>query len=104
VHSKLLLVDDVFFTLGSANINVRSMESDSELNICCPSPVLTQYWRKHLWKMHTRQVPGDDIEEEFKRWMEAIEANSKNMAAGAPLESSLIDFHDNGEESYLLID
>ncbi|MEN5162091.1 phospholipase D-like domain-containing protein, partial [Achromobacter spanius] len=104
VHSKLLLVDDVFFTLGSANINVRSMESDSELNICCPSPVLTQYWRKHLWKMHTRQVPGDDIKFEFKRWQEAINRNAQHVAAGRPLESSLIDFRDNGEKSYFSAD
>ena len=104
VHSKLLLVDDVFFTLGSANINVRSMESDSELNICCPSPVLTQYWRKHLWKMHTRQVPGDDIEAEFERRNYVIGRNAKHMAAGEPLKSSLIVFRDNGEKSYFSAD
>lgn len=100
VHSKLLLVDDIFFSLGSANVNVRSMESDSELNICCPSPDLTQYWRKHLWKMHTRQVPGDDISTEFKRWNDTIKVNAQNVKFGKNLESSLIDFHDNGEKSY----
>lgn len=34
VHAKLMIVDDVFMTLGSANINTRSMQVDSELNIC----------------------------------------------------------------------
>ena len=53
VHSKLLLVDDVYFTLGSANFNVRSMEVDSELNIAMTSPILTQKWRKELWTLHT---------------------------------------------------
>ena len=29
IHSKLMIVDDVFMTLGSANINTRSMEGDT---------------------------------------------------------------------------
>ncbi|MGL4667514.1 MAG: phospholipase D-like domain-containing protein, partial [Saezia sp.] len=33
VHAKLMIEDDVFFTLGSANTNIRSMAVDSELNI-----------------------------------------------------------------------
>ncbi|SIT07894.1 phosphatidylserine/phosphatidylglycerophosphate/cardiolipin synthase family protein [Achromobacter sp. MFA1 R4] len=104
VHSKLLLVDDVFFTLGSANVNTRSMESDSELNIACPSPELTQHWRKRLWKMHGRYEPGDDIADEFRSWEKAIGDNTSNMKDGKPLASSLIDFHDSGEKSSFSLD
>ncbi|OWZ11491.1 hypothetical protein PHMEG_00015480 [Phytophthora megakarya] len=32
IHSKIMLIDDVFLTIGSANWNRRSMTSDSELN------------------------------------------------------------------------
>ncbi|KAK1935163.1 Phospholipase D alpha 1 [Phytophthora citrophthora] len=31
VHSKLLIVDDVYLSMGSANWNRRSMTSDSEI-------------------------------------------------------------------------
>lgn len=36
IHSKLLIVDDEFAVLGSANLNDRSMRGyhDSELAIC----------------------------------------------------------------------
>ena len=33
IHSKLLLVDDLFLTIGSANITNRSMGLDTELNV-----------------------------------------------------------------------
>ncbi|MGK5077893.1 phospholipase D-like domain-containing protein [Janthinobacterium sp. HLX7-2] len=33
IHAKVAIVDDAAFTLGSANINLRSMAIDSELNI-----------------------------------------------------------------------
>lgn len=33
IHAKLMVIDDEFFTLGSANLNIRSMAVDSELNI-----------------------------------------------------------------------
>jgi phosphatidylserine/phosphatidylglycerophosphate/cardiolipin synthase-like enzyme len=33
IHSKLLIVDDRFLTLGSANLNNRSMGVDTELNV-----------------------------------------------------------------------
>lgn len=32
IHSKLMIVDDVFLTIGSANLNNRSMHVDTELN------------------------------------------------------------------------
>eukprot|EP00644_Phytophthora_capsici_P014209 jgi/Phyca11/525367/estExt2_fgenesh1_pm.C_PHYCAscaffold_30127 len=32
IHSKIMLIDDVYLTIGSANWNRRSMTSDSELN------------------------------------------------------------------------
>lgn len=95
VHSKLLLVDDVFFTLGSANVNVRSMETDSELNIAMPSPTVTQQWRKHLWKLHTGQSTGDDPKEEFRRWQNIMIRNTQLKDAGKPLESHLIEFYDD---------
>jgi phosphatidylserine/phosphatidylglycerophosphate/cardiolipin synthase-like enzyme len=34
IHSKLMIVDDRFLTVGSANASNRSMGFDSELNVC----------------------------------------------------------------------
>lgn len=98
VHSKLLLVDDIFFTLGSANVNVRSMEGDSELNIAAPSPELTRKWRKDLWKIHTGRTPSDelDLEGEFENWGELMSNNGNNQNLAKPLDAPLIEFFDPG--------
>lgn len=95
VHSKLLLVDDVFFTIGSANINVRSMEVDSELNISVPSPAITTEWRKRLWKLHTGREPGDSMKNEFDDWQYIIRQNGQAKTEGKALNSSLIEFYDD---------
>lgn len=97
VHSKLLLVDDVFYTLGSANINVRSMEADTELNIASPSPEVTLQWRQHLWKIHTGQAPGEDMKVEFKRWGDLIADNAAFKRNKKPLAAPLIEFFDGGD-------
>ncbi|WP_414914302.1 phospholipase D-like domain-containing protein, partial [Pseudomonas sp. IT-P258] len=49
IHSKLMIVDDVFTTHGSANINTRSMQVDSELNIAHEWASVTQAMRRRLW-------------------------------------------------------
>ena len=54
IHSKLLLIDDAFFTVGSANLNQRSMAVDSEINLATDDPVKAKALRKEVWKMHRR--------------------------------------------------
>ena len=97
VHSKLLLVDDVFFTLGSANVNVRSMEVDSELNIAMPSPELTRQWRRDLWKIHTGRVPGDDAKDEFRTWQQIMADNGTARRNLQPMVAPLVEFYDDAK-------
>ncbi|WJV25557.1 MULTISPECIES: phospholipase D-like domain-containing protein [Pseudomonas] len=100
VHSKLMLVDDVFFTLGSANINARSMEGDSELNISCPSPELTKQWREKLWEIHTGSSPEIELRDEYRRWGDDMESNDIFAKKGKALSSSLLSFHDPNNKSW----
>jgi phosphatidylserine/phosphatidylglycerophosphate/cardiolipin synthase-like enzyme len=96
VHSKLLVVDDVFFTVGSANINTRSMEVDSELNIGCNDPAKARIWREKLFAMHTGSAPNDDPAVEFEKWADILEKNSDRQSKGEPLIGKLVEFLDNG--------
>ncbi|PKM05278.1 MAG: phospholipase [Gammaproteobacteria bacterium HGW-Gammaproteobacteria-6] len=101
VHSKLLLVDDLFFTLGSANINARSLLTDSELNISMPSPKTTKLWRKRLWEMHANKAIGEskvtlneNIRDDYNRWDELITDNWARQKYQLPLSGNLVKFWD----------
>ncbi|MNJ21731.1 cardiolipin synthetase [compost metagenome] len=78
VHSKLMIVNDVFTTLGSANINTRSMQVDSELNIAHEWGSVTKKLRKELFELHTGgKGAQEDPEEAFDMWEEIIAENNK---------------------------
>ncbi|WP_425313708.1 phospholipase D-like domain-containing protein [Pseudomonas putida] len=80
IHSKLAIIDDVFTTLGSANINIRSMEVDSELNICHESPALSKPLRQHLWDIHTKGMGAqDDAAQAFLKWNDIILENNQRQ-------------------------
>ncbi|MNV28502.1 Cardiolipin synthase [compost metagenome] len=90
IHSKLMIVDDVFTTHGSANINTRSMQVDSELNIAHEWASVTQAMRRRLWGMHTNGLGAqDDPKEAFEAWEEIINRNkglqSRQLTPYAPL-------------------
>ena len=103
IHAKLMIVDDVFMTLGSANINTRSMEGDSELNICHENEAVTRPLRRKLWHDHTRGMGDqDDPAEAFAQWTEIIEENkSRQEDGGKPPHASLIEFRrDDPKRTY----
>lgn len=93
VHSKILIVDDVFLTHGSANVNRRSMEVDSELNICHENMAVTQKLRRHLWNMHTSGQGGhDDPREAFVQWGKLMKRNKARQSNGAAPAAPLVEF------------
>ena len=96
IHSKLMIVDDVFTTHGSANINTRSMQVDSELNIAHEWASETQALRRGLWDLHTAgEGMQDDPEAAFVAWQDIIKRNNDLKADevnGKPC-APLVEFH-----------
>ncbi|MCQ9473789.1 phospholipase D-like domain-containing protein, partial [Pseudomonas alliivorans] len=94
IHSKLMIVNDVYTTQGSANINTRSMMGDSELNICHEHADTTQQLRRRLWNLHTGNMGGqDDPEDAFLAWQEIIDRNKDFCQAKASPHAPLVEFH-----------
>ncbi|ASL42636.1 Cardiolipin synthase [Burkholderia sp. AD24] len=93
VHAKVMTVDDAFTTLGSANINNRSMEGDSELNICHVDGDTTKALRRELWGLHTDGKGADDSPiEAFKQWEKIVMQNTDNQGKRLAPVASLVGF------------
>jgi len=94
IHSKLMIINDVFTTLGSANINTRSMQVDSEMNIAHCNTSVTKVMRKRLWNLHTNNLGGqDDAGEAYIEWDRLIQSNKVFEGEHHPPEVSLIEFY-----------
>ena len=50
VHSKCMIIDDVYANIGSANMNPRSFEMDTEIAAAWYDPVAVKAFRYKLWK------------------------------------------------------
>jgi phosphatidylserine/phosphatidylglycerophosphate/cardiolipin synthase-like enzyme len=93
IHSKLMFVDDVYTTLGSANLNARSMVSDSEFNICTADYDFTQAARREVWgDIAGKDLDGGDGSPEVtakthKAWVDRMEKNKDNRKPGNPPEN-----------------
>ena len=99
VHSKLLVVDDVFSLLSSANINTRSMHTDSELGLAAPDYELAKRWREELWGLHVGasfddDKGGCDAVKNFKEWNDVMNTNWENKFKKKPLIAHLTRFWD----------
>jgi phosphatidylserine/phosphatidylglycerophosphate/cardiolipin synthase-like enzyme len=95
VHAKLMIVDDVFMTLGSANINLRSMAVDSELNICHEHSGVTAPLRQRLWELHTNKLENgasDNPSDAFVAWGNIIDRNANLKIKDQSPIASLVKF------------
>ena len=50
IHSKLMIVDDVFSTIGSTNFDFRSFETNFEANAFIYNKEFTTELEKHFWE------------------------------------------------------
>ncbi|MCX4242912.1 phospholipase D-like domain-containing protein [Paraliomyxa miuraensis] len=86
VHAKVMVVDDVWLTVGSANINDRGFKTEGEINAVVLDRGLAQDLRKRLMSEHL-ELPLDDprlddVDETFDLWEEHGRENPRRMALG----------------------
>ncbi len=101
IHSKLLLVDDSFFSLGSANLNQRSMAVDSEINLATNDAKRAADLRRKIWaKLSGGTVDGKsatpaEIKEAFRKWTDIRDVNLKEKRESGRMTGFLLPFEDN---------
>jgi len=94
IHAKLMLIDDSFMTLGSTNINTRSMETDSELNIAHHRPEITAPLRHRQWEKYTagKVAAGMSLTNAFVRWQDIMDENADAKKAERRPIAQLAEF------------
>ncbi|MFF7064553.1 hypothetical protein [Pseudomonas sp. NPDC008258] len=93
IHSKLMIVNDVFTTHGSANINTRSMQVDSELNIAYEWGSVTQALRQRLWGLHAGGSGAqDNAGLAFEAWSQIVVDNNWRQRTNEAPACSLVEF------------
>lgn len=96
IHAKVAIVDDAAFTVGSANLNVRSMALDSELNLLSQAKDVAFELRRRLFKQCTKdEGPAQfaDMEDTFNKWLTLMKDNADAMADRLPLSGQIATFH-----------
>lgn len=60
VHAKLAIIDDLWSTIGSANLNNRGMRDDAEMNVAIVNSEFAHDLRILLWAEHLGLIEEDE--------------------------------------------
>jgi phosphatidylserine/phosphatidylglycerophosphate/cardiolipin synthase-like enzyme len=100
VHAKVMIVDDVWLTVGSANINDRGFKTEGEINAVVLDKGLATDLRKRLMAEHLEIEPGDprldDVDQTFDLWEEHGRDNPKRKELGEQPRSRVHHFVQEG--------
>jgi phosphatidylserine/phosphatidylglycerophosphate/cardiolipin synthase-like enzyme len=93
VHAKVGIVDDRWLTLGSANLNERSLFNDTELNVVTHDQDFARNTRLRLWSEHTERPVGeldrDPCAVVDDTWRPIAEEQADRARRGLPLTHRL---------------
>jgi phosphatidylserine/phosphatidylglycerophosphate/cardiolipin synthase-like enzyme len=92
VHAKVGIVDDRWLTIGSANLNERSMFNDSEVNVVTLDGDVARDTRLTLWEEHleTPDVGGDTTQIVDELWRPIAREQMERLGRGEPLTHRLV--------------
>ena len=102
VHSKVMVVDDRWMTVGSANIDKNGFRDSSELNLGMESPGLARELRIRLWQEHLQDNTADldDFEQGFYLWEKTASENGRRVSENRAIKGHV--YYYNFEEIGLL--
>jgi cardiolipin synthase A/B len=83
VHGKLMLVDDVFATIGSTNFAERSFRNQTEMNVSFQNAAAVKALRCDLFDEHLAQgTSGLDAADALRQFAAIARANARRRDAG----------------------
>jgi phosphatidylserine/phosphatidylglycerophosphate/cardiolipin synthase-like enzyme len=106
IHSKLMIIDDVFITVGGANMNERSMSIDSEINIAATGQLYAADLHQRVFALQSGgDIQGsgkpDELPDTFKMWTKLMNDILSKMRKGQPMTGFLLPFEDHRSSTTL---
>lgn len=107
IHSKLMIIDDVFVTLGSANMNQRSMSVDSEINFGATGSDWASKLRERVFSLLSgTATPGSGDRDQalivYNLWDGRMKDNRNIQKAGKePMQGFILPFMDRRANTIL---
>jgi phosphatidylserine/phosphatidylglycerophosphate/cardiolipin synthase-like enzyme len=97
VHAKVAIVDDRWWTVGSANLNSRGMHADAEINVSAMDPTGARTLRLRLWQEHAHpqveHIPSlNDPVVGLKVLRARARENYARVRQGKPLAGHLLPY------------
>jgi phosphatidylserine/phosphatidylglycerophosphate/cardiolipin synthase-like enzyme len=94
VHAKIGIVDDLWLTIGSANLNEHSLFNDTEMNVVTHDPAIARQTRLRLWAEHLEltvaEVDRDPAQVIDDLWNPISNEQLTRRQAGEPLTHRLV--------------
>jgi phosphatidylserine/phosphatidylglycerophosphate/cardiolipin synthase-like enzyme len=102
VHAKLFIIDDEWYSIGSANISYQSLRTDSEINVAVWDSNGAKKLRQDLWKEHLeysdknktqykqKVIIDNRIKAAFEQWWFFAGANKYNRSTMVRAENRLM--------------
>ncbi|HET7148578.1 MAG TPA: phospholipase D family protein [Candidatus Nitrosopolaris sp.] len=90
VHAKVMIVDDKWITIGSANMDNDGYKNSTEVDLGITSPVIAQQFRVKLWREHLVEeadssnynVDLNSFDEGFNAWKTLASDNGSRILRG----------------------
>ena len=91
-HSKLMIVDDRFMSVGSCNINDRGFEYEGELNVAVVDAPRIRAWRTRIWcdLLGGEATISGDIDADVRVWTTIAAHNARFEETGTGTPRGLI--------------
>lgn len=97
LHSKMLIVDDVFVSIGSANKNNRGMLYEGELNLAVVDPEVVLAWRRRI--LQNLLPEGVSVSDDAHSWwVQLLSAASDNDDAYKKWQDKNFKIDFNGDQ------
>ncbi|MGI8586727.1 MAG: phospholipase D-like domain-containing protein [Chloroflexia bacterium] len=110
VHAKVCVIDDEWFTVGSANLNNRGLVTDSEINALVHEPEMARnlrvaLWAEHLWLPREQVADATAHAVADREWPERAAENERIIQnCEKPLICAVRRYQPGREEGAWLFD